>query len=159
VAYLILALRVVLGALLIVAGALKAHDGAALTASTIAAYRILPPFAVAPLGLFLPYFEILLGGYLVFGLFTAGTAYVAAAQFAVFAAAVGSLVVRHIPASCGCFGAGENVPPTWGHVAFDLLLAAVAVAIALGAPGALSIDGALERKSSIAAQEWRDPVR
>ena len=157
-AVLTLVLRVVLGVMLIVAGVLKAHDGAAVTASTIAAYRILPPAIVAPLGLFLPYFEMGLGGYLLFGLFTRTAAMIAAAQFGVFAIAVASLVIRRIPASCGCFGAGQNVPPSWGHVAFDVLLAALSLVIAYGAPGLFSVDEALERKSSAAAQEWSEPV-
>lgn len=140
---LILVLRVALGALLIVAGVLKAHDGVALTASTVAAYRILPSSVVAPLALFLPYFEIGLGGYLVLGLFTRASGYVAAAQFTVFAAAVASLVVRGIPASCGCFGAGQNEPPSWGHVGFDLMLAAIAVLIARLGPGRLALDARL----------------
>jgi uncharacterized membrane protein YphA (DoxX/SURF4 family) len=146
---LILVLRVALGALLIVAGVLKAHDGVALTASTIAAYRILAPFAVAPLALFLPYFEIGLGAYLVLGLFTRASGYVAAAQFAVFAVAVGSLVVRGIPASCGCFGAVTNEPPSWWHVGFDLLLAGVAVLVALRGPGVAALDARLVRKSAL----------
>lgn len=148
-----LVLRVALGALLIVAGALKAHDGVSVTASTIAAYRILPPFLVAPLALFLPYFEIGLGGYLVLGLLTRTAAYVAAAQFVVFAAAVASLVVRGIPASCGCFGAGDNVPPSWWHVAFDLVLAALALLVARWGPGPLAIDGRLAAGSAFDAAD------
>lgn len=158
-AILILILRVVMGGVLIAAGVLKAHDGAAVTSSTIAAYRILPPFAVATLGLFLPYFEIGLGGYLAAGLFTRSSAYVAAVQFLVFAVAVASLVIRRIPASCGCFGAGQNVPPSWEHVGFDVLLAAACFFIAYGAPGALSVDGALARKTSSAANEWIEPIQ
>jgi len=146
---LILVLRVALGVLLIVAGVLKAHDGMAVTDSTIAAYRILPPAVVAPLGLFLPYFEIGLGAYLVLGLFTRGAAWIAAAQFVVFAGAVASLVIRHIPANCGCFGAGQNVPPTWGHVAVDLALAALCAFIALRAPGALAVDAFLGARSGL----------
>ena len=141
--------RLLLGALLLVAGVLKAHDGAAVTASTIAGYRLLPPFIVAPLGLFLPYFEIGLGAYLVIGLFTRGAAYIAAAQFAVFAVAVASLVIRHIPANCGCFGAGTNTPPSWGHVAVDLALAVAALGVGLRAPGILSVDTVLARRSAL----------
>jgi uncharacterized membrane protein YphA (DoxX/SURF4 family) len=145
---LIFVLRVALGALLLVAGALKAHDGVAQTASTIAGYRILPPFAVAPLALFLPYFEIGLGAYLILGLFTRSSGYIAAAQFAVFAAAVASLVVRGIPANCGCFGAGTNMPPSWGHVAVDLVLAGAAVLVAQRGPGAAALDARLGHGSA-----------
>jgi uncharacterized membrane protein YphA (DoxX/SURF4 family) len=136
----VLITRILIGALLIVAGVLKAHDGPAANAAAVAAYRILPPALVAPLGVALPFLEIFLGGYLIAGLFTRIAAYIAAAQFLLFAAAVASLVVRQIPANCGCFGSGVNTPPTWGHVAVDLLLVVVALGIARYAPGALAVD-------------------
>jgi uncharacterized membrane protein YphA (DoxX/SURF4 family) len=148
----ILVVRVVIGGLLLVAGILKAHDGPVVTAATIAGYRILPPFLVAPLGVALPYLEILLGGYLVTGLFTRIAAYVAAAQFLLFAVAVGSLVVRQIPANCGCFGSGVNTPPSWGHVAVDVALAALCFAAGWLGPGALAVDrwlGSGRRESEI----------
>jgi uncharacterized membrane protein YphA (DoxX/SURF4 family) len=139
-AYLTFALRLAIGALLIVAGVLKAHDGPVATATSIAGYRVLPPSIVAPLGVALPYVEILLGAYLVLGLFTRVAAWLAAVQFAIFSMAVGSLVVRGIPADCGCFGSSIPTPPTWGHVALDVALAALAVVVALKAPGAFSLD-------------------
>ncbi|MEO6990484.1 MAG: DoxX family protein [Candidatus Baltobacteraceae bacterium] len=139
-ALLIFIARVALGALFVVAGAFKAHDGIVTTAASVAAYRILPAFLVAPVGVILPYFEIGLGAYLIGGLFVRASGIVAAAQLAIFAAAVGSLVVRQIPASCGCFGSGDRTPPSWGHVAVDLALALVAVAIARYGPGRWSLD-------------------
>jgi uncharacterized membrane protein YphA (DoxX/SURF4 family) len=139
-AYLILAVRVALGALLLVAGVLKAHDGPTLTAISIAGYRILPGPVVAPLAVGLPYLEILVGAYLVSGMFTRATAWFATAQFLVFAGAVASLLVRHIHTDCGCFGSGVATPPSWIHVAFDCLLAAAAALVALRAPGAYALE-------------------
>ena len=139
-AYLTFALRVALGALLLVAGLLKAHDGAAATAASIVAYRIVPASVAAPLGAALPYVEIALGAYLVAGLFTRVAGWISAVQFVVFATAVGSLLVRHVPADCGCFGSAVATPPSWGHVALDVLLAVIAGAVARAAPGALSLD-------------------
>jgi uncharacterized membrane protein YphA (DoxX/SURF4 family) len=139
-AYLIFALRIALGGILIVAGVLKAHDGPISTAITIAGYRILPTAFVGPLGIVLPYFEIMLGAYLVAGIFSRVAGWVAAVQFSMFALAVGSLVVRGISADCGCFGSSIATPPSWGHVAVDVVLALVAVAIALRAPGAFALD-------------------
>ena len=132
--------RIALGALFVVAGVLKAHDGIALTTSAVAAYRILPTFLAAPVGVILPYFEIGLGAYLIAGLFVRAAGIVAAVQLAVFAVAVASLVVRKIPASCGCFGSGDQTPPSWGHVGVDLLLALVALAVARYGPGLWSLD-------------------
>ncbi len=139
-AYVIFALRLGIGGLLIAAGVLKAHDGASLTANAIAGYRILPPLLVAPLGAALPYLEIFLGSYLALGLFTRVAGWIAAAQFAVFAVAIASLVVRQIPADCGCFGSSVPTPPSWAHVAVDLALVVAAAAVAFGAPGAFALD-------------------
>lgn len=147
-----LVLRVALGLLLLVAGVLKAHDGPIATATSIAGYRILPPALVAPLGVALPYAEIVLGGYLALGLFTRIAAWLAAAQFALFSVAVASLVVRNLPADCGCFGSSIPTPPSWGHVAADVALVFAALAVARTAPGALALDDALGTGGTPAAR-------
>jgi uncharacterized membrane protein YphA (DoxX/SURF4 family) len=131
--------RLVLGGLLIWAGALKIGHPIDL-ASAIAGFRLLPPDLVAPLAVILPYFEVLLGLYLLAGLFTRVAAWVAAVQFVIYAAAIASAVVRGIPANCGCFGPGDAAVADWPHVAFDLALAALAILIALRAPGAFALD-------------------
>jgi putative oxidoreductase len=131
--------RVLLGALLVWAGAAKIGHPEAL-AVAIAGFRLLPPGLVAPLAVILPFFEVLLGLYLVVGLFTRVVAAVAAAQFVIYAMAIASAVLRDIPANCGCFGPGDTAVADWPHVAFDLVLAAVALFIAAGAPGAYALD-------------------
>ena len=93
-----------------------------------------------PLAVGLPYFELLLGGYLIAGLFTRGAAVVAAAQFVLYAGVIASAVLRHIPANCGCFGPGDAATADWPHVAFDLALAGASGFVAYGAPGALALD-------------------
>lgn len=147
-AHLIFALRLFVGGLLVVAGVLKAHDGPALTATFVAGYRIVPATLVAPLAVALPYVEIMLGGYLMVGLFTRLAAWLVSAQFIVFAGAVGSLVVRHISADCGCFGSAVRTPPSWGHVAADIALGLGAAAIALRAPGSFALDPLLGTSGS-----------
>ncbi|HEV3090662.1 MAG TPA: MauE/DoxX family redox-associated membrane protein [Candidatus Cybelea sp.] len=132
-------IRVLLGGTLVAAGALKIGHPASLAAS-IAAFRLLPPAVVGPLAIALPYFELLLGGYLVAGLFTRVAASVAAVQFFAYAAVIASAVARHIPANCGCFGPGDAAIADWPHVAFDCLCGCAAAFVAYGAPGALAID-------------------
>jgi len=134
-----LVLRIALAAVLIVAGALKIGHAADL-ASAIAGFRLLPGAVVAPLALALPYVEIFFGGYLLLGLFTRTVAIVIAVQFALYAGAIASAVLRHIPADCGCFGPHDVATADWPHVAFDVALAAIAAIIAYGAPGALALD-------------------
>ena len=135
----VLLIRVLLGGLLLAAGILKVGHPAEL-AATIAGYRLLPPAVVGPMALALPYVEIVLGGYLVAGLFTRAVATIAAVQSVCYAAAIASAVARHIPVNCGCFGPNDSAVADWPHVGFDLALAAVSAFVAYGAPGALAID-------------------
>jgi uncharacterized membrane protein YphA (DoxX/SURF4 family) len=134
-----LILRFLLGGVLIAAGSLKVGHSVQLAAS-IAGFRLLPAAVVGPLAIALPYLEVLLGGYLIAGLFTRTVAIVCAIQFALYAAAIASAVVRHINVNCGCFGPTDSAVADWPHVGFDLLLAAASAFIAFGAPGALALD-------------------
>ena len=88
----------------------------------------------------MPYVEILLGLYLVAGLFTRISAIVCGGAFVCYAGAIASAVIRHIPANCGCFGPNDSAVADWPHVAFDLMLAAAGAFVAYGAPGALAVD-------------------
>ena len=92
------------------------------------------------LALVLPPFEIVLGLYVLVGLFTRVAGIVTAVMFAMYAAAITSAVVRGIPADCGCFGPVEHASADWPHVALDLVLALVAVLIAVRAPGLFALD-------------------
>jgi uncharacterized membrane protein YphA (DoxX/SURF4 family) len=132
----VFAMRVVLGGL---TGALKIGHAPDLAAA-IAGFRLLPAGAVGPLALALPFFELLLGGYLVAGLFTRKAAIVAAVQFVIYAGAIASAVIRHIPANCGCFGPHDTAVADWPHVAFDLALALLSALVAYRAPGILAVD-------------------
>lgn len=132
-------IRVLLGGLLLAAGALKVGHATEL-AATIATFRLLPAPIVGPLAVALPYVELLLGAYLVAGLFTRIVATISALQFLCYAGAIASAVVRHISASCGCFGPNDSATADWPHVVFDLILAAASCFVAAAAPGALAID-------------------
>jgi len=141
-----LIIRVLTGALFIAAGASKAGHFKDLAAA-IAGFRILPEAAVGPLAVVLPFFEIGLGLYLVAGLFTRAAAVVAAIQLVIYAAAIASAVVRHIPANCGCFGPQDTATADWPHVLADLALAAVCALLAWRAPGLLALDNRMRSTS------------
>jgi hypothetical protein len=72
---------------------------------------------------------IVVGGVVLWWL--AAASYVAFAVFVVAALRNGTMI-----GSCGCFGR-EDTPPHVTHVALNLALAGVAVAVALTSPGAL----------------------
>lgn len=142
--WLVFALRLALGGLLLLTGALKIGHAEALAAA-IAGFRLVPSALVSALALALPYLELLLGLYLVLGLFTRVAGWVTCAQFAIYAAAIASAVLRHIPANCGCFGPYDRATADWPHVALDVFLAAIGVIIARAAPGAFALDRRLTR--------------
>jgi uncharacterized membrane protein YphA (DoxX/SURF4 family) len=135
----VMILRVAVGLLFVGAGALKIGH-ADVFAAQITAFGLVPHPLVAPLALLLPFLEILLGGYLVLGLYTRVAAIIAVVQLAIFAGAIGSAVVRGLSLSCGCFGPSDTTITSWPEVARDLTLAAVAAFVAWRAPGMLALD-------------------
>jgi uncharacterized membrane protein YphA (DoxX/SURF4 family) len=141
---LVLVVRVALGLVFLIAGGLKIGH-ADLFASQIAGFELLPMPLIAPLALLLPFVEVLLGAYLIIGLFTRVAAGVAAFQLAVFAGAIASAVVRGIHASCGCFGPADQTTTSWPEVARDAGFVLVALFIAWRAPGALALDRRMEQ--------------
>ena len=137
--YVVLVLRIVLGAIFIVAGVSKIGH-ASLFAAEIAGFRILPQIVIAPLALVLPFLELLLGAYLILGLFTRAAAWIAVLLLALFDGAIASAVVRGMTVNCGCFGPNDTTVTTWSEVARDAAFVVLAVVVALRAPGTLALD-------------------
>lgn len=137
--WVILVLRVVLGAIFIVAGASKVGNATAFAAQ-IAGFRILPEAVISPMAIALPFLELLLGAYLVIGLFTRTAAWIAALLLLAFDGAVASAVVRGMSVSCGCFGPQDKTVTTWAEVARDAVFVLLAVIVALRPPGTLALD-------------------
>lgn len=137
--------RVAMGLVLAVAGALKIGHAPALAAA-IAGFRLLPASVVAPLSIGLPFLEVFIGLYLLAGFYTRAAAVVAAAQYLLYAGAIASAVIRGIPANCGCFGPNDSATADWPHVAFDLALAALCAFVAWRGPGAFALDERLNTK-------------
>jgi uncharacterized membrane protein YphA (DoxX/SURF4 family) len=131
-------LRLVLGGVLLVAGALKLRVPGAF-ATEIANYQLFP--AMAPyLAVVLPLVEIVVGVALLFAPRTwrRAAALCAVALFAQFTVAVASAYFRRINIDCGCFGTGGG-PITALTLVRDVALMAAAVAVLVlerGVPGA-----------------------
>lgn len=143
----ILALRLALGGIFVVAGALKiGHFD--VFASEIAGFQLLPHGVIAPLAILLPFVEVVLGAYLILGLFTRYAAAFAALQLAIFSTAIASAVVRGISTSCGCFGPSDTSVTSWPEVARDAALVVIALLVAWQAPGALALDERIEERAS-----------
>jgi len=100
-----LAARLVVGAVWIVAGALKLPDPAA-SVRAVRAYDLLPESIVPTLGHLLPVLEVVVGLCLVLGALTRLVGVVSALMFVAFIIGIASVWARGIQIECGCFGGG-----------------------------------------------------
>lgn len=102
--------RLVLGGVLVVAGALKAIDPQSSVAA-VDAYELLPAPVATVVGWGLPFAEIALGSLLLAGIATRVVAAATAVLLVIFIIAVASAAARGLSIDCGCFGGGGQVPP------------------------------------------------
>lgn len=147
-----LLLRVVVGMVWIVAGALKLPDPAQSVAA-VRAYQLLPGDLATPVGQLLPVIEIVVGVMLVVGLLTRGAAVVSALLFLAFIIGIVSVWQRGINIDCGCFGGGGADPDAaskypW-EIARDVALLAASLFVAWLPTTKLSLDSVLFRRTPL----------
>jgi uncharacterized membrane protein YphA (DoxX/SURF4 family) len=114
------AARLVLGGVLVVAGAIKVADPQASVAA-VRAYELLPAGLETVVGWGLPFLEVVLGLLLLTGIAVRPTALAAGVLLGVFIAAVASAAARGLSIDCGCFGGGGTVAP--GQTAYGAEIA------------------------------------
>ncbi len=99
-----LASRIILGGVFLIAGATKVLDPGALAAS-IRSYELpLPEWFVSLSAYSLPYLEVLIGFYLLIGLFTKVSAWTTNGLVVLFILALVQGALRGLEIDCGCFG-------------------------------------------------------
>jgi uncharacterized membrane protein YphA (DoxX/SURF4 family) len=133
--------RLVLAFIFLLAGASKVGRPWVFV-HTVESYNMLPTALARPLGLALPWIELLIGLYLVIGLFTRATALAAAALLSVFFIALSVQIARGNGGECGCFGTISPLVTTLvggntigvGDLVRDGLLLLLAVIVALSTP-------------------------
>ncbi len=100
--------RLFLGIVLIWAGAAKI--GHPLTSQrAVQAYEILPTSIANPVGLALPFLEVVLGVLLVLGLFTRVAAAAGTLLMVAFIIGIAQAWARGLTIDCGCFGGGGQI--------------------------------------------------
>jgi putative oxidoreductase len=127
----LIAARLVVGAVFVVAGALKLRDPLGF-ANDVANYQLMP--ALAPLlAATLPALEIVVGvALLALGApWRRAAALCAAAMMAMFTVAAGSAYARGLDVACGCFGSTGGAVG-WTTVVRDLALVGAAVLVVGG---------------------------
>lgn len=138
--------RLVLGGVFVGAGIPKILDPGAF-AVAIRSYELgLPEWFVSFSAHALPYAEVLLGLYLIFGLFTKPAAWVTTALMVVFTVALLQGAARGLEIDCGCFGTGEASSNLWLAFLRDVGLLALCLHVLRAPPGSLSVDALLRRR-------------
>jgi hypothetical protein len=141
---LLLAARWLVAGIFLRSGLVKAI-GIAEFRSAVVNYRLLPPALVTAVAVTLPFVEIGAAALLAAGVLTVAVAAALASLLIVFASAIAINLARGRVFDCGCAGSAA-VPRviSWRHVVIDLVLAAMAAAVAGASPDA--------------AQLWPGPV-
>ena len=139
------AARLIVGAVLIYAGASKVSAPAEEFALVIQSYDVVPLWFALPLAGLLPWFEMLVGWALLLGVETTTAAAAAGAVFGLFLAALGSVVARGIPIpNCGCFGDAMHFTPLQALL-FDSAMGALSWTAFRGGAGPASLDSWSQR--------------
>lgn len=137
--------RLILGGVLLVAGALKVG---ALGESVLAvrAYQLLPYELTEPVGTVLPFAEVALGLALITGTFTRVAGLLGALLMVAFIIGIASAWARGLTLDCGCFGGGGQIPAEEAFAAYpweiarDIGLAACGVWLTLWPRTPFSVD-------------------
>jgi putative oxidoreductase len=126
----ILAARLVLGSVFVIAGVEKIANPDAF-AKSINNYQLLPYGALNTMALILPWLEVLAGAFLVFGVRLRASSAVTAAMLLVFIGAIASAMARGLSIDCGCFSQGSvaSEPVGWKKIVEDVALLILAVQI------------------------------
>ncbi|MBF4160118.1 DoxX family membrane protein [Nocardioides sp. CBS4Y-1] len=144
-----LLVRLVVGGVWIVAGAIKLPDPDA-GIDAVRAYQLLPGAVVPAVGLLLPIVEVVVGVALVLGLLTRFAAVVSCLLFVAFIAGISSAWARGITIDCGCFGGGGYDPDAAAKYPWEIardvaLLAASAFLVWRGRRTRWALDARLFR--------------
>lgn len=109
--FITLIFRLILGGVLVVAGAIKAFSPSD-AASAVAAYKILPNQMAHILGYALPWLELAIGLLLIIGVSVRFAAITGGIVMVLFIAAIISVWARGLLIDCGCFGGGGAIDPS-----------------------------------------------
>ena len=119
--------RLLLGAIFIYAGYVKLREPWQIFAMNINSYNVLPLAMAETAARLIPWFEIVLGLFLVSGLWLRVSGIIASAVLLTFIVLMVQAYLKGMHIDCGCFGSGEQI--SWKTLLRDGALAADAVAM------------------------------
>lgn len=122
--------RLILGAIFVVAAYAKLRAPWLEFAGSLAAFQLLPDWALEPVAKVLPWSELALGVALISGIWQRWFALVASLLLTLFFTVMVRSYIVGLKIDCGCFGPGEALGPK--TLARDFSMLALAVAVAVG---------------------------
>jgi putative oxidoreductase len=127
--YVAFVLRVYIGSLFIYASMYKINYAGEF-AESIAAYQLVPYWAVHPVAVIMPWLELICGILLIAGIKSKSAVTLIGVMLATFSLAVILTLMRNIPIGCGCFSSVEE-PMSWLTLVRDLTWLAMCVHVYL----------------------------
>ena len=138
------ACRLLGGAVLLWAGVSKALDQQTAILA-VDGYDVLPASLVRPMAVALPWIEIVIGVFLVAGLFVRFAGVATAALTLVFIGAMGQAKARGLPIDCGCFGGGgPGAGVGWFDIVRDVPVLLAGLYLAWRPQGRFQLDNVLD---------------
>ncbi len=123
-------IRILIGLLFIVSGFEKLISPPQNFIYVLQAYQVLPTSLEMPVAICFPWAELIVGLFVLVGLWTPIVLRLACCYFGVFIVIVGQALLRGINLSnCGCFGALIHVPPQWIIVMDSAMLLSAVIAL------------------------------
>ncbi len=127
---LLIAGRVILGAIFVVAAYLKLRDPWIEFAGELNAFELLPDWALEPIARTLPWAELALGVGLISGLLQRWFSLTASLLLTLFFSVMLRSYLAGLKIDCGCFGPGDALGPKTLVRDFSMLVLAVVVTVA-----------------------------
>lgn len=160
----LLALRLIGGGALLLAGWLKVTGNPLAFALSIESFKLVPTVFVPALTYYLPWFEVIVGLAIVLGVWARPGAVLAGLLYIGFILGLGSVLLRGMEVDCGCFaGLFGTESVGWGTIGRNLVLLACCAGTVFFGEGrfALLRDGT-EKKAIVeaapAAEQEASPV-
>ena len=116
--------RVILGFVFVYASIHKIADPESF-AKSIENYRILPLFSVNVVSIIVPWIELIVGLFLMFGVFIKASSFIATFLMLFFSLLILVTIIRGIDISCGCFSSSVSTPVGWQKFTENIILSII----------------------------------
>lgn len=145
-ASLTLLMRFIVGGVFIYSGFSKLIVPVENFVAVIESYQFVKPQFVQPIAWLLPWFELILGTFLLTGFLTRISAILLSLFSLLFVGLLSRSLILKLPITeCGCFGAGITLTPQQALL-LDLGLLFMAICIIIGPPRRFSLDARLRNE-------------